>query len=100
MGLNTLILSNNFLTGLPESLGALTNLQSLHLDNNELSGLPESLGKLPKLDWLSAHGNTQLAVPDSIKKLATLQGKTILKPPVYLEMNGERMKINPDKIIF
>ena len=47
--LQTLNLSGNQLTALPESLGQLTQLQTLNLSGNQLTALPESLGQLTQL---------------------------------------------------
>ena len=53
--LQSLDLSDNRLTALPESLGrlaGLTQLQSLDLSSNQLTALPESLGQLTQLQSL------------------------------------------------
>ena len=47
----------NQLTALPESLGQLTQLQSLNLSGNQLTALPESLGQLTQLQTLNLSDN-------------------------------------------
>jgi len=50
--LNTLLLSNNLLTTIPEWFGQLTNLNEVNIKNNDLrlSSFPESIGLLKKVD--------------------------------------------------
>ena len=44
----------NQITALPESFGALANLEELHASRNSLRALPESFGRLGKLRKLLA----------------------------------------------
>ena len=67
--LQTLDLSDNQLTTLPESIGKLTNLQELNLGYNQLTTLPESIGQLTNLQELYLY-NTQLTtLPPEIEKM-------------------------------
>lgn len=51
-------LSNNRLSSIPESIGALRNLEFLYLQNNRIETLPESLFKMTKLKRLNLKGNS------------------------------------------
>jgi Leucine-rich repeat (LRR) protein len=51
------------MTALPEWLGQLTQLQSLNLSRNELTTLPESFRELKILDRLDLYGNRFRLLP-------------------------------------
>jgi Leucine-rich repeat (LRR) protein len=55
--LTKLLLSENQITSLPESIGNLTNLEELDLSGNELSVLPETIFNLNNLTKLSLSNN-------------------------------------------
>ena len=55
--LQKLMLAGNQLTQLPESMAGCHNLQLLRISANELSGLPDWLLKLPMLAWLAFASN-------------------------------------------
>jgi len=61
-----LVLSNNQLTTLPESVGQLSQLQILRLDGNRLTTLPEALRKLTRLEQLYLHDNEALGLPAEV----------------------------------
>ena len=71
--IQTLYLSDNALTGLPASIGGLSQLVYLNLDRNRLTALPEEIGELGSLRWLRLNDNQLTAVPDSIGKLQNLK---------------------------
>ena len=79
--LQTLYLSNNRLTRLPDSIGNLRNLQTLYLSNNRLTSLPDSIGNLRNLQTLHLSYNGLTSLPDSIGDLRNLQ-------TLYLGDNG------------
>jgi Leucine-rich repeat (LRR) protein len=47
--LEELVISNNVLSDIPDTIGKLTRLQSLVLDGNEIGYLPDSIGSLGNL---------------------------------------------------
>jgi Leucine rich repeat/Ankyrin repeats (3 copies) len=55
--LQTLILSHNSLSSVPESILACSELKNLDLSYNQLESLPSSLSQLPKLEVLDVSGN-------------------------------------------
>lgn len=55
--LQKLMLAGNKLTSLPESMANCRALQLLRISANELTALPEFLLQLPKLAWLAYSGN-------------------------------------------
>ena len=71
--IQSLSVSNNQLTRLPESIGQLSNLQYLSVDNNELTKLPESIGQLSNLQGLYVSNNQLTELPESIGQLSNLQ---------------------------
>ncbi|KAA3656070.1 MAG: GTPase, partial [Chloroflexi bacterium] len=71
--LQTLDLSNNNLFKLPEWLGQLTNLQTLTLRSTYLSELPEGLGQLTNLQTLTLSSNNLFKLPDGLGQLTNLQ---------------------------
>jgi Leucine-rich repeat (LRR) protein len=75
--LQSLNLSNNRLTALPESLGQVVQLPALDLANNQLTALPESLGRLARLESLDLYNNQLTALPESLGDLARLQSLDI-----------------------
>ena len=94
-GLETLILSNNQLTGeIPVELGSLVNLTQLTLNNNQLTGeIPAELGRLSNLTTLRLENNGLTgAIPAALGNLAKLTELTLntnrLTGPVPLELGG------------
>jgi len=55
--LQKLMLAGNRLTELPASLAKCTDLQLMRISANQLSGLPDWLIQMPKLAWLAFAGN-------------------------------------------
>jgi len=56
-----LMLANNHLASLPSSLAAMRELELLRLANNQLKELPAWLYELPRLTWLAIAGNPFVA---------------------------------------
>ena len=60
-GMRKLMLANNKLGSLPSSMGAMRELELLRLSNNRLPAPPPWLYELPKLTWLAIAGNPFVA---------------------------------------
>ncbi|MFX1399154.1 MAG: hypothetical protein ACFFAS_19185, partial [Promethearchaeota archaeon] len=73
----SVLLSNNKLTSLPESITKLASLQRLNLRRNQLSTLPESIGNLTSLTSLLLSANKLTSLPESIGNLSSLQKLSI-----------------------
>lgn len=56
-GLRKLMLANNRLDRLPESLAACRELELIRLSRNNLANFPDWIFTLPKLSWLALSGN-------------------------------------------
>ena len=69
----TLDVYNNQLTSLPESIGNLKTLENVSIRNNKLESLPESIGKLNNLGVLIIDGNRLTSLPESIGQLKKLR---------------------------
>lgn len=72
--LQKLALAGNKLTYLPDSMSQLDNLQLLRISANNLSSFPEPLLHLPKLAWLAFSGNPFCQVkgtPDSVPTISS-----------------------------
>lgn len=61
------------LTGLPDLLLKITNLESLNVSDNRLTVLPEWIGKFKKLRWLNLSDNQLTSLPESLGQLTQLQ---------------------------
>jgi len=68
-----LVLYEQGLTTLPDSIGTLKSLQELDLRNNKLTTLQESFGNLQSLKELYLYGNQLTTLPDSFGNLKSLQ---------------------------
>jgi len=71
--LQTLSLSSNQLTALPEAFGQLASLRELHLTHNRLAALPSSFGRLAALQKLYLSHNKLATLPASFGRLAALE---------------------------
>ncbi len=81
LSLTTLMLIDNNLTTLPESIGKLINLRVLYLECNNLTALPESIGNLD-LTFLDVSNNKLTVLPESIGKLTSLARLNLWGNPI------------------
>ncbi|XP_068196831.1 PH domain leucine-rich repeat-containing protein phosphatase 1 [Antennarius striatus] len=66
-------LSCNYLTSVPCSVGAMTNLQTFLLDGNSLDELPSELGSLQRLSYVGLSFNQFKHVPQVLEQLASME---------------------------
>lgn len=59
----------NLLTGLPESMGALSSLRALSAVGNQLTSLPETIDGLQSLTSLELAGNRLKQLPEALGSL-------------------------------
>jgi len=71
--LEVLLLKENLLKHLPESISNLSKLKEFDLSDNMLMSLPTNIGKLFSLKSLNLYGNNLLSIPESIGNLASLK---------------------------
>ena len=71
--LNFLYLSSNRLSALPWQIGQLHNLRALHLEENYLITLPECIGDLVNLHSLCLNDNQIIQLPEEIGRLQNLR---------------------------
>jgi len=71
--LEVLIVSENCLTELPKVIENLTNLKILELYNNKLTSLPNWLEKLSNLEKLQVGSNNFDHIPESLRNIKTLR---------------------------
>ena len=70
-----MILLDNCIASIPESICTLPKLRFLALINNsELKEIPSCLAELPNLYFLNLKGSTNVQVPESIKAKGTDMG--------------------------
>ena len=89
-----LVLSNNSLELLPETVIQFRNLAELDLSNNGLTFLPESLGtQLPSLTHLAVRNNliTESEFPKDVSGLA--------RSLKYLNLSGNRFSAIPPQLL-
>ena len=83
-------LSNNNLTGLPESIGKLSNLLELDLDNNNLTILPESIATLTKIKRFeldeSSYDINNLSMDCHTLILTDIDNNVINLPPIITKL--------------
>tara|TARA_Y100001970_G_C14056138_1_gene761662 strand:- start:99 stop:1055 length:957 start_codon:yes stop_codon:yes gene_type:complete len=67
-----LLLDNNFLTSLPESISEIKHIMSLSVRNNDLLSLPELIGDMIYLNHLDVSYNCLTELPQSISNIDEL----------------------------
>ena len=112
VGLKILLLSNNNLSYLPESIIRLKELTHLTVANNKILEIPEKISELLKLKHLSLQNNLISRLPDDIvfvknlKKLDLTNNKLFSLPSnmgslyhlTVLKLDGNRLKTLPEDI--
>jgi Domain of unknown function (DUF1963)/Leucine rich repeat len=71
--LETLRLTSNRITSLPDSLSALRSLEFLDVSYNELTRLPHCIGELPELRTLEAEGNRFESLPKTLANVRSVR---------------------------
>ncbi|KAA8677321.1 leucine-rich repeat-containing protein kinase family protein [Vibrio gigantis] len=74
--LQKLALAGNQLRALPESMENLSNLELVRLSANQLTEFPEFLIKLPKLAWLAFAGNPFCKHPSSLDSVPAVSSQS------------------------
>ncbi len=69
----TLNLSNNQLTSLPADIAKLSNLEILNVENNRLESLPPEISQLTKLREIKANNNRMTSLPGEIGAMTQLK---------------------------
>lgn len=80
--LKRLLLYQNKLRDLPESIGELINLEELYLNMNQLTGLPESIKNLTNLKTLYLYMNQLEEFPPGLRGLTSLEELDIYENPI------------------
>lgn len=97
-GLRKFMLAGNHLSSLPETLSACRDLELLRLADNRLEHLPEWLFSLPRLAWLALSGNPAAPpVPTSAGPLLPELAWSDLEPGERLGSgaSGEVFRVRP-----
>ena len=71
--LKALIMDDNMLTSLPDSIGELAGLEQLGVSSNQLAAVPETIGTLANLKQLILRWNNLASLPDSFADLHSLE---------------------------
>jgi Leucine-rich repeat (LRR) protein len=73
--LKWLSLFNNQITSIPKEIGQLSSLKQLYLSYNQITSLPEALGQLSNLEKLYLYGTqiTVTEIPQVIRQLPKLK---------------------------
>ena len=85
-----LYVQENQLTGFPDSIGSLNNLEELEFSYNQVSKLPETIGKLTNLKEIGGGNNMLTNFPDSFGNLTNL---------VHLYFNENQFTSLPESIV-
>ena len=84
-----LILHDNQLTEVPESVGQLAGLQELILWNNQLAALPGSIGRLAGLRVLDVTNNQLAGLPEELRRLERLEALYLHDNPAVAGLPAE-----------
>lgn len=85
-----LILTENFLIEMPNSLGRMTRLNNLNVDRNALASLPSEIGNLTNLGVLSLRDNKLTKLPAELGNCVSLH---------VLDVSGNRLQNLPYSLV-
>jgi len=85
-----LILTENFLVELPNSIGRMKRLNNLNVDRNALISLPPDIGNLTNLGVLSLRDNKLTKLPNELGNCAALH---------VLDVSGNRLQYLPYSLV-
>lgn len=85
-----LILTENFLIELPNSIGRMKRLNNLNVDRNALAALPSEIGNLTNLGVLSLRDNKLTKLPSELGNCASLH---------VLDVSGNRLQNLPYSLV-
>lgn len=85
-----LILTENFLVELPNSIGRMKKLNNLNVDRNALISLPPDIGNLTNLGVLSLRDNKLTKLPNELGNCAALH---------VLDVSGNRLQYLPYSLV-
>lgn len=85
-----LILTENFLTKLPESIGRMTKLSNLNVDRNALESIPMDIGTCISLGVLSLRDNKLKSLPSELGNCSSLH---------VLDVSGNQLNHLPYSLV-
>lgn len=85
-----LILTENFLTKLPSSIGQMVKLNNLNVDRNSLESLPAEIGKCVALGVLSLRDNKLKSLPSELGNCTELH---------VLDVSGNQLQYLPYSLV-
>lgn len=85
-----LILTENFLVELPNSIGRMSKLNNLNVDRNALAALPTDIGNLISLGVLSLRDNKLTKLPAELGNCTQLH---------VLDVSGNRLQYLPYSLV-
>lgn len=85
-----LILTENFLIELPNSIGRMSKLNNLNVDRNALTSLPPEIGQLINLGVLSLRDNKLERLPSELGNCTMLH---------VLDVSGNRLQYLPYSLV-
>uniref|UniRef100_A0AC34RJ09 Endonuclease/exonuclease/phosphatase domain-containing protein n=1 Tax=Panagrolaimus sp. JU765 TaxID=591449 RepID=A0AC34RJ09_9BILA len=92
--MSMLLIGNNGLTFIPDSIRKMQNLKHLDISNNALTILPTAIGELENLTVLKASGNRLEYIPFCHAKLSSLECYDLTNNPLNAEFS--RLYMGPE----
>ena len=97
---DALYLNDHDINEIPESIGAMTELQVLELAGNNISSLPETIGQLSNLRDLDLTDNKISRLPNSFTELQGLETLYLKNNPIRKDIVDKLRKEMPRVKIF